>query len=1296
MSTIVPPPPSGSGLASPDADLPDLDTEVQLHGRGGTDVGDSSGGGSGRRPAALRRLGEGGRFEIGALLGSGATGDVYRARDSVLGATVALKLLRRLDPRSLLQFKTEFRLSRGIVHPNLVQLYELLSHDDRWFLTMELVDGPDFVTWCRSPDRAGGPSGSKEAQGRETSDRVSADLLRDGLTQLSDGLAALHARGALHRDVKPGNALVSAEGRVVLLDFGLVAPSLGAAAGVDEPVVGTPAFMAPEQVDGPATEASDWYGVGVLLFQALTGRLPFGGSTWEMFRAKRAGPPMPPGDLTSGVPEDLESLCLDLLSPDPSLRPTADEIRRRLGCSAKRWSRPRSGRPDPLLTGREKEMEELEYAMEHCRAAERPVAVLVHGPSGMGKTLLADRFRARVRERHPEALVLGGRCFERESVPYKALDHLLDALSEELLRWTDGELAKVLPGDLPFLSRLFPTLRRLEVPSRSGSALRDFREIRDEREQKRRARSALRELFARISRRRLVLVTVDDLQWGDRDSAELLAEILEPRGEATPGALFVLGCYRTEEAEASAPVQALIRAGDRGLELREVGLEELSEEASVRLARACLGTDSPEWAREARAVAKEARGLPFFVVELARHVLEGSRAADPRAPLAVDDLIASRLATLQEEPRHLVEVVATAGRPLELRTAVLAARLGSDAHAAVAALRNARLVRLRTARAGEEIETYHDRIRETILRLLPERSRQDLHARLGRTLEAEGRTDAETLAAHARAARESERELRFVVAAAEQASTALAFDRAARLYSRALELAPDREAASGARRRLLKARGDALAYAGRGAEAARTYLEALPGARAAEALDLRRRAAEQLLTSGHVDEGLATLRDVLRTIGMRLPESGLRNLISLLVRRAGLRLRGFGYRERDESQISEEALLHIDACNVVAIGLGNVDPIPAMDFATRHLLLALDAGEPFRVARALAVEAGYSCIGGSRTRRRTAGLVAAAHDLARRVDRPEAEAMAWLADGLAAYVQGFGDLALERFARSETLLRERSTGMTWETDSVVFYRLRLSVLLGRLAVVRRLLPETLRDVRERGDLYAEANLRSAVTWFVRLADDRPDEAEAEIRAVSRRWSHRGFHLQHYLQMVGRAETALYRCEGRAAWVEVESGWPALRRSGFLRIELTFAEAWFLYGRAALAASGEYASAGNGARSRRARRGAQRAVRKLRRSTHRWAPAMRGVLVAGLYTSVDEARLGFEKAAEELGRVGLELHASAARWRAGDLAGAAGAEMRAGARAAMEAEGIRVPERMAGVLAPGPGDPPRRV
>ncbi len=465
-------------------------------------------GGTGSPP---RVIGE--RYTLLDLLGSGLMGQVYRAHDAELGRDVALKILR--DPEDLLGLKHEFRSLADLRHPNLVALHELVVAPELSFLTMELVSGVDLVSWARTP-----------AEGR-------FDRLREALPQLLDGLEALHVAGRFHRDIKPSNILVTAERRVVLVDFGLAftRPLLVSRRGDETGFAGTPDYMAPEQLWGaPPSSASDAYALGATLFEALTGELPFRGDVQALAnRARGAGPS--PRERDPSVPADLDELVRSLLETEPARRPAIDAMRRSIGApgsraellpsSASVWEAPFVDREEPIAA--------LVAALEEVRAGSA-VAIRIEGPSGIGKSALVRHFVASIPE--PERIVvLAGRCYPQESVPFKALDPLVDALSGFLERLDGEDLGLVLPEHGAVLLRLFPVLGRCvrlrEIADRSVLPLTG----RDPPRWVRGApRPSSRLLPVAIF---MLLLWIDDLQWGDSDSAIFLRGFASSR-EAPP------------------------------------------------------------------------------------------------------------------------------------------------------------------------------------------------------------------------------------------------------------------------------------------------------------------------------------------------------------------------------------------------------------------------------------------------------------------------------------------------------------------------------------------------------------------------------------------------------------------------------------------------------------------------------------------------------------------------------------------------------------------------------------------
>ncbi|MBV9126143.1 MAG: AAA family ATPase, partial [Planctomycetes bacterium] len=1039
-------------------------------------------------------------YEILGELGRGGMGIVYLAQDHKHGRRVALKTMQWLDPSTLYRFKQEFRSLADLAHPNLVSLHDLVIQGTTCFFTMEFVEGVNFLAHVRPAD-ASGPNSSSPA--------CNVERLRPALRQLAEGLAVLHRAGKVHRDIKPSNVLVTPAGRVVVVDFGLATElhPLGQQRSTNQGLVGTIAYMAPEQAAGlPVGPAGDCYSVGVMLYQALTGRLPFIGDARQILEEKQTTEPGPPSEAVAGVPEDLDALCLQLLRRDPAARPSAEEVLSRLGSAPAEAGLIPSLHPEGTqgrpFVGRRQQLQALEEAFRATREG-RTVAVYLQGRSGVGKSALAQCFLDQLVETEG-VVILAGRCYEHESVPYKGLDGLVDSLSRYLRSLSTQEVDALLPRDVLQLARVFPVLRRVEAVARFPSRAA---EIPEAQELRRRAFGALRELLARLGDRKPLVLFIDDLQWGDVDSAVLLSELLRPPDAPV---LLLIGSCRMENAGSNPVLRALLNPEHRkeqSLDRRDLIIEPLDRTEAQELAQLLLESSRSPAQGKVEVIARESGGNPFFVYELVHYLQRGQGGAPGLSEehLSLDRVLWARTRDLPEEARRLLEVLAVAGRPLLPEDAYQAAGLDADSGSlALAALRAAGLVRSVGSGNLGEVETFHDRIRETVLGHLSPAALQECHHRLARTLARWESTAPEVLAVHFLGAGDIDQAAEYYAAAAARAADLLAFDRAAKLYRLVLELRPPQD--ERAERRLRTQLGDALANAGRGTEAAPAYLAAANKAPAEEALELRRRAAWQLLISGHVDEGLAVVRTVLAAVGMTMPRTPRGALCSLLVSRLKLRLRGLDFREREVSQVAPEDLKRIDICWSVATGLTMIDPVRGSDYQTRGLLLALRTGEPFRIGRALTLEAGHLASEGTRAARRVQRLLLTAEELAQRHHHPYTLGMVSLMRGVAAYFQGTWQAALDHCDRGEAILRERCTGTTWEMDTLHTFALWSLHHMGAVVELSRRWRQYLQEAKDKGDLYAQAYLGTNIMSLVRLAGDQAAEARRDLDQVLAQWS----------------------------------------------------------------------------------------------------------------------------------------------------------------------------------------------
>jgi eukaryotic-like serine/threonine-protein kinase len=1246
------------------------------------------------------------RFVVEGHLGEGGMGAVHRARDVERGETVALKTMTHLDPGSLLRFKREFRALADISHPNVVQLYELFSEGDLWFFTMELVDGCDLLSWLRSsqepptsrrsrrtmasdaapnssdpfvearfgsilPDPVP-PSSATPSSLRTPFPALDAARLREAFRQLASGVQAIHAAGKLHRDIKPSNVMVTTDGRLVLLDFGVVGEySLeGDHVRSDETLVGTPAYMAPEQAAlHPATPASDWYAVGVILFEALTGRMPFEGSTSDLLFSKQRPLAAPPSALVDGVPADLDQLCVELLQPDPQARPRGDEVLRRLeGESTPTTTASR----EASFVGRHEQLGALRAAFDDSRTKDAPIVVMLQGRSGMGKSALASRFLGAL-EAFPDVLVLSGRCYERETVPFKAVDQVVDELSRWLSRLHEEDAYDLLPPGIHALTRLFPVLRNVgavaEVPDPDG-------DVADPLEVRRRAFAALKDLLDAITQHRSLVIHIDDVQWGDADSVQLLESLLSA---PAPRPLLLVCDHRSEIAAASDALAGFGRMRERlsGIcDFRDIEIGELNFVEARELATALLErNDGPT----PDAVASEAQGNPLFVAELARWANERREVA--RGAVALEQVILARVAELSEEARALLETISIARGPIATAVAERAAGLQERRRSAAMALRAARFVSTRGLGDDDVLETSHDRIRETVAASLDDSRRAARHLGLARAIAGSARVDAESALEHFLAAGDEQSARLFALEAAEAADRSLAFLRAAALYRTAIVLragSPD----------VLYARlGDALANGGRSADAASAYMEAAAHAPAGHATGLRRTAAEHYLKSGRDEKGLAVLRDVLHEARIRYPESREAAIASMAWHEARLRLSSVLpriARLRRPQSLSPQLLARIDAAFCAANGLSLRDPLRGTDFGLRALRLALEAGEPVRLGRTLAVAAGNAAARGEAGRRRAEELVRASQRVAAQLDDPHGHALAHLGAGMVHFFLGEWRDARAKLDEAEAILRGGCRAVAWELAHTEVWSCNALILSGELREAALRIPPAVDAAHSRDDLFASIHLTYPACVSHIVADDV--EAAWRVALYPGNASEQGFTSADFGVFISACSVERYRGDGKAAWARVERASPLIDGSDLMRVAVIRAFSAYERGLSAIA------SATQGYDRARALRAADHFGRTLIRERVPYAPPMGYLVHAGAHAvrgDVTRATKALDAAIPLLDSADLGYLAACARYRRGQLVGGdTGQGEMEESRAFFVAQGVANVERCLAMSAPG--------
>lgn len=1038
-----------------------------------------------------------GRYRVGALLGRGGHGEVYRVADRRRDdLEVALKLHRRraLSRGALESLRAEFALLASLSHPNLAAVHDFAYVEGEYaFFTQTLIGGVPLSRTRLDP---------LEPRGVRL------------LAQLCRALDYLHARGIVHGDVKPGNVLVDVEReRLTLLDFG-VARALGGS--TRDQIVGSPPYMAPELVTGGVADArTDLYAVGITLYQLVSGRVPFRGTSTEIMMAHcdRELPSLP-----GSVPIPLQALIARLTSKDPEDRPaTASELLTdlsriaRVSVAVDTNETLASHVLSARFVGRERE---LRWLTERARdpAPERP-PVLIEGEVGTGKSRLLREARARIQLRGQQWIQVQIARSERGPT-------LLAAIARAVLG--PAERAALTDEERLELARALPELRRprerLAVPLDPSRARRRRLEILG------------RQIAARFSWKSGVLA-VEDLHWVSGAQQRELAQVVAQARAAGARCTVLL---------ASRP-GALDDATVDALEAVRLACDELDPEASRALVATTFGDphvldgtalgdrlaaapSSALWVRESLRLALE-RGA--IVRRDGRFVRVG---AVPGAPLA--EVLSARLRRLSRDARSVA-----------LAAAVLARAAGSSELAKVAGMKPARaspalaeLVRRGVVERHDAREralyAMHDRYAEAVLAAMPARRIRAARRRAGRHLARRHRKDFRGLAraAHELAeAGDRGRAVRVLGRAADLAVQAGRPEAAVASLERELELRrPDDPDRAERALRLF----DLAVLAGRPEAAGEALMEvAALAARTEEprlSLEVTLRGIRQTLRDGDVNDARAECEAALA----RAAEAGLEELRCRLAIASGeIELTGGDwarslerYRdgaerarrlERDDLRADAElglALLHVrrgrDAASQAA--------------AERAVAASKASRDPVQRAEALRMLGNAHFVGGRRAR--ALRSYRRAVEVARRSGGAESEAKAL--NNVATCAHGLGQVreALAAWRRS-IVLKERvgaiaSAQLTWASMSGVLG------VMGEREAARAAQERVIAD--ERDDARTALSLAWSNRGDLELLEGRIDAAVEAYATAEAGYRRSGMHPLRTHALSGGVRTLLLR------------------------------------------------------------------------------------------------------------------------------------------------------------------------
>ncbi|HVE76166.1 MAG TPA: protein kinase [Actinomycetota bacterium] len=726
----------------------------------------------------------GGRYTASKFLGEGGRKRVFLAQDSLLERDVALAIIKTegLDEPSAERVRRESRsMAKLGDHPNVVTIFDVGEEAGGLYLISEYM-----------------PGGSVEDLLVNSANRGLAvpEVIRIG-SQVSAALGHAHERGIIHRDLKPANIWLTADGTAKLGDFGLAAVAQSSKITTEGMMVGTVAYMSPEQATGkPFDVRTDLYSLGAMLYEMATGRPPFAGDDVVAVISQHLNTaPVSPSWHNSEIPPALEDLILRLLAKGPDDRPaSATEVRDLLGKLSTHASlteqRVELAEVNPLdrlasgiFVGREDETQQLRRMFDSASAGSGGMGFLV-GEPGIGKTRTSEELMTYARLKGAQVLV--GRCYEGEGAPaywpwIQAIRAYVHDRPPEVLVSDMGSGAGHIAQIVSDVRDLVPNV---EEPVAADPEVARFQLF-----------DSIATFLRHVARRRPLTVLLDDLHWADKPSLLLLEFLAKQLHDSR---LFVLGTYRDVELGRQHPLAQTLAGVIREPNVSRILLRGLDEADVARYIELSAGIEpSPALVR---AIFRETEGNPFFMSETVRLLASEKRLESDSGqwsvtiPQGVKEVIGRRLDQLTPACNEMLTLASVVGREFDLAVLEMLGEFQGDA--LVDAIEESLAARVVLEVPGPTIKYRfaHALIRETLYEELSSTKRIRLHRSAGEVIEKLSADDPERhiteMAYHffeAAPLGEVDKAVQYARQAGDRATRLLAYEEAAVQYDRALQ-----------------------------------------------------------------------------------------------------------------------------------------------------------------------------------------------------------------------------------------------------------------------------------------------------------------------------------------------------------------------------------------------------------------------------------------------------------------------------------------------------------------------------